>query len=64
MRSGERTKESVLDVGYANEADWLGNIEGESVGEGDGVGSGCWIDSEGRESLQSQSCFFEGQRVC
>jgi hypothetical protein len=51
VRSGERTKESVLDEGYASAADGFGDMDGESVGEGDGVGSGCWIDSDGRERL-------------
>jgi hypothetical protein len=30
-----------------------GNVAGESVGEGEGVGRGCWRDREGRESLLS-----------
>jgi hypothetical protein len=51
VRRGERTKESGLSEGNDNEADWLGYIEGLSVGEGDGVGSGCWIEREGRERL-------------
>ena len=41
VRRGERTKESAMEEGNAREVDWLGNIEGESLGEGDGVGSGC-----------------------
>jgi hypothetical protein len=41
VRRGDSTNESVLEEGYAREADCLGNIEGESVGEGVGVGSGC-----------------------
>ena len=65
MRRGDSTKESALEDGYASEADWLGNIEGESVGDGDGVGSGCWIEREGRERLRVvQLCFLEGERAC
>lgn len=30
-----------------------GNVVGESVSEGDGVGRGCWRYREGRESLLS-----------
>lgn len=58
MRSGESTKESVLEEGYASEADEFGDMEGESAGEGDGVGSGCWIDSDGRESLYVELVVF------
>lgn len=29
-------------------------LEAVEVGEGEGVGSGCWIEREGRESLQSE----------
>ena len=63
MRRGDSTKESALEDGYASEADWLGNIEGESVGEGDGVGSGsgCWIEREGRERLRILAVFLWGE---
>lgn len=30
----------------------MGKLDGEELGDGDGVGSGCWTDMEGRESLE------------
>lgn len=30
----------------------MGKLDWEGVGEGEGVGRGCWIEREGRESLR------------
>jgi hypothetical protein len=45
-------KASGLEDGYARDADGVGNVLGELVGEGGSVGRGCWIEREGRESLR------------
>jgi hypothetical protein len=54
VRSGERMKESFLGEGYARDAEGVGKVEGDPPGEGDGVGRGCCIEREGRESLLNQ----------
>lgn len=48
-------KASGLGDGYARDADGAGKVVGESAGEAAGVGSGrgCWIESEGRDSLEA-----------
>lgn len=51
VRSGERMKESLLVDGYAKDAAGAGKVDGEDMGEGDGVGRGCWMEREGRERL-------------
>lgn len=51
VRSGDRMKASFLEEGYASDADVVGKTFGDSLGDGDGVGRGCWIESDGRESL-------------
>lgn len=55
VRSGERMKASGLGDGYARDAEGAGKVVGESAGEATGVGSGrgCWIESEGRDSLET-----------
>lgn len=51
VRSGESMKESFSGVGYASDAKVVGKTDGEPSGVGAGVGRGCCIDREGRESL-------------
>jgi hypothetical protein len=51
VRRGESMKGSFFEEGYASDAEDVGNTVRESVGEGEGVGSECWTDSDGRESL-------------
>lgn len=55
VRSGERMKASGLVDGYARDAEGAGKVVGVSLGEAAGVGKGrgCWIESEGRESLHN-----------
>jgi hypothetical protein len=57
-------------VGYAREAEGAGNVLGESSGDATGVGNGrgCWIESDGRDNLYTQSVrnanWFEGGGRC
>lgn len=46
--------ESFWGEGYARDAEGAGKVEGESPGEGDGVGRGYCIEREGRERLRHQ----------
>lgn len=41
VRRGERMNGSGLDEGYAREAEGVGTLDGEEIGEGKGVGRGC-----------------------
>lgn len=50
---GERIKASGFEEGYAREADRAGEAE---FGEGEGIGSVCWTEREGRESLVLSVC--------
>lgn len=38
-------------------------LDGKVLGDGDGVGRGCWIESEGRESLECQHISCAGEET-
>jgi hypothetical protein len=58
VRRGDRMKASFWVEGQASDAEAAGNTFGESVDEGGGVGRGCWIERDGRESLETSVALF------